>query len=1449
MAVNETVGGIQAKLELDADGFKKGMNEAKQDMRSMTDESKKFNQDFRSVSKSLRDVGVDSKEIRKIKTELLAAKPEVLEKQLKNLESQLQAMGASSEQIGSIFEQIKEQGEAIESTTEAIGGMDIQFEQAGTSASDLVKEIHGVGAAYVAYAAAVGLMIKSSVDMSAQFEQAMAKVKAISQATAKEFELLRQQAIELGATTVFTSSQAAEAQSFLAMAGFKTKEIMEAMPGVLSLAAAGQMEIARTADIASNILTGFRLSADQTSSVVDVLAKAMTSSNTNIEQLGYAMKYVAPIAASLGMSIEEAAASVGELSNAGIQGEMAGTQLRAMLLRLATPTKEAQFYMDKLGVTTKDAAGNILPFANIIGQFETSFKKLTQSQQAQVAASIAGTEAASGFLTLISTGQSQLESFTEELENSGGAADQLAKTQMDTLKGSIEEFKSAMEAVAITIGDKFAPTVRQVTDLVTGLMLSFNNLSPSTQNAIVAFVAMSSIVAGGTVAVYALRTALIALQVAFPPLLAASLAIGAVAAATAYFRGKTDEAVVSAQQFAQAQEEVNQALGKSPLTRTVQEVQDLQDRTEKLNVVLEERAVLQERLNEIETLQSEGLGTPQLVNELFEINDQLAEMDQKLRDMGFDGVEQAQLKLEQMKDTIDESVPALLKMKDAEITDLAAKYQKVEAMEKLTAKYKELSSAQTLDASQKQELINTTEQLKKQYPDLNALQDESGRITIKNIDIIEDHISAERSFIDMSAKAANAYLTHLEAMAKANKASVEAQIKNFEALARAMSAVSKANNTNPMFKNKVTGIGGVSANPTFENFANGGVDEQLTGLYDKQNIATQNLLEVQRAKDSLTSGEAFKPVSGGGIDLSKPEKEKKAKTAKAKKEKKGKSDAELAAEARKKAFDAEMATVRYQADMYDWSAEKQIDAYNKVASKHKQHLKETVEDQRTLNLQIKRLQEDSVKSRYEFSAEWIDKDQRRMEESGKTEVQMATAKLSAWTRVRDRYKKDSEQYKKADEQVYQSKKELTRQLEAEERKQYQASSEWITKEERRMDDSGKTEQEILKMKLEAWTRVRDRYKKDSELYKQADEQVYQTRKALLQQTQKETETLLKKQKTAVNDAKKAELAAIDARKKAFVDAQNEKIKAIDDLIKKEQEANNDADYETELAKKRARVDLLSTAVSPEGIKERNDLIAEIERMQLEHSRDLRKRDLEDQKDKLEDEKSEQEKAFDDEKTATEARYDALAQAFEEHGNDVKLIESAVQDFRVNASKEANDQILTDLDTFVSQYQSKMSSVSNLTGNSQQALDLQEYNANKDAYNAAKAAGNKTEMQRLSQRNQAIRDLYKIDKDTGKMDSFDVGGVVPGAPGQPMQAVVHGEEAIFNRHQLNNLFRLLEVPKLTLKPEQAPAPAAQVTNHIDLSTDTVVLEDKADMDMYNNGKERLARSLQRLGMKG
>ncbi|MFL1677754.1 hypothetical protein ABTW76_32365, partial [Paenibacillus dendritiformis] len=223
--------------------------------------------------------------------------------------------------------------------------------------------------------------------------------------------------------------------------------------------------------------------------------------------------------------------------------------------------------------------------------------------------------------------------------------------------------------------------------------------------------------------------------------------------------------------------------------------------------------------------------------------------------------------------------------------------------------------------------------------------------------------------------------------------------------------------------------------------------------------------------------------------------------------------------------DADIATIRYQADMYDWSAEKQIAAYEKVRAKHKQHLKETVEDERTMNLQLKRLHEDTAKSRFDFSAEWITQQERRMEESYKSEVDIAKMKLDAWARVRDRYKKDTDEYKRADEQMYQARKQLAQ-------AQFAQSNEWIMMESRRMEEAGKSEAEIEKMKLAAWTRVRDRYAKDSEFYKRADEQVYQSKKRLASMQEKLANELLKTQKTSIEDAKKAELKAIEERKKA-----------------------------------------------------------------------------------------------------------------------------------------------------------------------------------------------------------------------------------------------------------------------------------------------------------------------------
>lgn len=192
-----------------------------------------------------------------------------------------------------------------------------QTQKLGDQAKLTTTEFNRLALAFGAVTTALGALTGQAIKTAANFEASMSRVSAITGATTEQFEALEKQAMELGATTVFSASQAAEGMSFLAMAGFDTNEILAAMPGVLNLAAAGQMDLARASDIASNILTGFQLSAEESGRVVDVMAKAMTTANTNIEQLGYAMKYVAPVAASVGLSIEETAAAVGKLSDSG----------------------------------------------------------------------------------------------------------------------------------------------------------------------------------------------------------------------------------------------------------------------------------------------------------------------------------------------------------------------------------------------------------------------------------------------------------------------------------------------------------------------------------------------------------------------------------------------------------------------------------------------------------------------------------------------------------------------------------------------------------------------------------------------------------------------------------------------------------------------------------------------------------------------------------------------------------------------------------------------------------------------------------------------------------------------------------------------------------------------------------------------------------------------------
>lgn len=299
------------------------------------------------------------------------------------------------------------------------------------------------------------------IKVATDFDSQMRRVRAITGATGSQFDALRNQAAELGRTTQFTAAQAADAMGFLAMAGFDANEILGAMPSTLQLAAAGSLDFATAADITTNILTGYGMTVDQLSHANDVLVKTFTSSNTNLQQLGEAFKYAGPVARSAGVEFEEAAAFIGMLGNAGIQASMAGTSLRGAITRLVAPTGKVADILQRLGIETVDANGNLVSLEKIIRQLETSGATTADIM------TIFGLRAGPAMAAAVSQGSAELARFTQELRNSGGTAEEIAQAQMEGARGAFLRLKSAAEGLAIAIGD--SGFLSDVADLAEGL--------------------------------------------------------------------------------------------------------------------------------------------------------------------------------------------------------------------------------------------------------------------------------------------------------------------------------------------------------------------------------------------------------------------------------------------------------------------------------------------------------------------------------------------------------------------------------------------------------------------------------------------------------------------------------------------------------------------------------------------------------------------------------------------------------------------------------------------------------------------------------------------------------------------------------------------------------------------------------------------------------------------
>lgn len=316
-------------------------------------------------------------------------------------------------------------------------------------------------------------MTTAAVKVGGDFEEQMSRVKAISGATGDAFEELRDQAIDLGAKTAFSAKESADGMENLASAGFDAQEIMAAMPGLLDLAAVSGGDVALASENAATALRGFGLEADQSGHIADVFARAAADTNAEVADMGEAMKYIAPVANAMGLSIEETAAAIGIMSDAGVKGSQAGTTLRGALSRISKPTKAMRETMDELGISFYDSEGNMISLQDQISLLSDSFDGLTQEQKNQALVTLYGQESLSGMMALIDKGPDSLGALTESLEQSDGAADEMARTMQDNMNSSIEQMLGAFESAAIVIQDILSPAIASIADSIGSLVEKF----------------------------------------------------------------------------------------------------------------------------------------------------------------------------------------------------------------------------------------------------------------------------------------------------------------------------------------------------------------------------------------------------------------------------------------------------------------------------------------------------------------------------------------------------------------------------------------------------------------------------------------------------------------------------------------------------------------------------------------------------------------------------------------------------------------------------------------------------------------------------------------------------------------------------------------------------------------------------------------------------------------
>lgn len=495
----ERIKGLQIDLSMKDMGVQRSITEIKRSFKGLNADLKLSNNNFKYSEKSLNSYKLRTRElsqaVKESKANVAALKAKYQEvsresginsKKAAQLRQEYSRQADNLNYLQNELDQTRgKYREMIAVSKSSVGRLGQTFSEIGPKIKSIGDSMKSVGRNMSLHVTApivagFGAAMKKSID----FDDTMRKVKATSGATGDEFNQLRTKALQMGRDTKFTASESAEAMNYMALAGWDTKDMLKGIGGVMDLAAASGEDLASVSDIVTDNLTAFGMKAKDSTHFADVLAQTSSKANTDVRGLGEAFKYAAPVAGALGYTIEDTSVAIGLMSNAGIKGEKAGTALRTMFTNLSKPTKAMKDEMDKLGISITDSNGEMLPMRDVLDQLRGKMGGLSKDQQAAAASTIFGKEAMSGALAVINASDEDYKKLTKSIDGSKGASKRMAKEMEGGIGGAMRKMKSAIESLAISLGDALAPMLYKAAKWITSLANKFSNLPTGVQKTI-----------------------------------------------------------------------------------------------------------------------------------------------------------------------------------------------------------------------------------------------------------------------------------------------------------------------------------------------------------------------------------------------------------------------------------------------------------------------------------------------------------------------------------------------------------------------------------------------------------------------------------------------------------------------------------------------------------------------------------------------------------------------------------------------------------------------------------------------------------------------------------------------------------------------------------------------------------------------------------------------------